>query len=195
MTERAGGRFLVVCTANQCRSPLGAAILGAAIEALDLGITVDSAGVNARPGSPATAPTVEAAATLGLDLRDHRSQAVTEELIRDSDLIVTMERRQVQEVVLADLAAFARTFTFKELVRRGTDVGARDPGEPFAGWLARVHSGRRPTDLLGASPDDEVVDPTGNALADHRSTAAELESLSAALLELIWPLDERAAAP
>ncbi len=186
-TASRGGHFLVVCTANQCRSPLGAAILDAACAGVGLDVLVDSAGVAAMPGSPATLQTVEAAAALGLDLSTHRSRPVTAEMVGGSDLVVTMERRHVQEVVLADSGAFARTFTLKELVRRGTVVGPRAPGEALHEWLARAHTGRRAIDLLGLSTEDDVADPTGNALADHRTTAGELESLSQALLELLVP--------
>jgi protein-tyrosine phosphatase len=187
VTDRVGGHFLVVCTANQCRSPLAAAILQARCDSLELEILVDSAGVQAVPGIPATPPTVDAAASLGLDLSDHRSQAITPELVRSADLVVVMERRHVQEVVLATPEAFGRTFTLKELVRRGSEIGPRDPGETFDSWLARVHEGRRPADLLGASDDDDIADPTGRVLADHRSTASELDALIAALLELLVP--------
>ena len=192
MSERPAGHFLVVCSANQCRSPLTAAILDARLEALDLGIMVDSAGVGAMSGNPATPPTLDAARSLGLDLSAHRSREVTPEMVQSADLVVTMERRHVQEVVLADPSAFPRTFTLKELVRRGTEVGPREPGEQFDAWLARVHAGRRPADVLGMSKDDDVADPTGNALADHRTTATELDVLAASLLELLLPAHRRA---
>ena len=68
MNTRAGGHFLVVCSANQCRSPLAASILGARCDELELGILVDSAGVRAVDGIPATPPTHDAAASLGLDV-------------------------------------------------------------------------------------------------------------------------------
>jgi low molecular weight protein-tyrosine phosphatase len=191
MNDRAAGRFLVVCTANQCRSPLAAAILQTHCDALELGVAVDSAGAAAEAGHPATLSTLQAAGGLGLDLSGHRSAPLTPELVAGADLVVTMERRHVQDVVLVDPNAFARTFTLKELVRRGNDAGARANGERFDEWLARVHAGRRPADLLGMSADDDVEDPSGNALADHRTTAAELDALIAALFELLVPTAER----
>jgi protein-tyrosine phosphatase len=187
MTGRSGGHFLVVCSANQCRSPLTAAMLGARCDQLELGILVDSAGVQAIRGVPATPPTIDAAAGLGLDLSAHRSRPLTPEMTQSADLVLTMERRHVQEVVLATPEAFPRTFTLKELVRRGSAVGPRAPDESFAGWLERVHEGRRPADLLGASDDDDVADPTGRVLADHRSTASEIDALTTAFLELLVP--------
>ena len=55
-------RVLVVCSANQCRSPLGAAVLADRLERLGLAVAVDSAGTRASEGIPATESTQLAAA-------------------------------------------------------------------------------------------------------------------------------------
>ena len=193
MSETRTGYFLVVCSANQCRSPLAAAILHSACAARGLDVAVESAGIAAVPGVPATFPTLEAAGAMGLDISEHRSRDLTAGMIRRADLVLAMERRHLQEVVVTEPAAFARTFTLKELVRRGTEAGPRAPDETFADWLARVHKGRRPSDVVGLSVDDDVLDPTGNPLADHRSTADEIQGLVDALLELLLPVDEPVA--
>jgi hypothetical protein len=83
--------------------------------------------------------------------------------------------------------AFGRAFTLKELVRRGEAHGVRRPGESQAGWLAAVHDGRRPIDLMGASDDDDVADPTTNISVDHDSMAAEVDDLVLRLVDLLWP--------
>ena len=61
-------RVLVLCTANQCRSPLGAALLRRRAAERGLAIEVLSAGLG-ESGHPATEPTVAAAALAGIDLR------------------------------------------------------------------------------------------------------------------------------
>jgi len=179
---------LVVCSANQCRSPLTVALLLAAAARHGIDLTATSAGVAVVDGMPATAPTAAVAAALGADLGGHRSRPVTAALIAEADLVLGMARRHVQEVVLLDPGAFPRTFSLKELVRRGTALGARPRRESLPSWLARAHAGRRPLDLLGVSPDDDVADPTGNALADHRTTADELAALVDELLALAYPV-------
>ena len=178
---------LVVCSANQCRSPMGAALLRRELQRRDPEIVVASAGVLARDGSPATAGTVKAARDFGIDLHGHRSQAATRDVIADSDLVLAMERMHVREVVVLDRHAFGRSFTLKEIVRRGEAHGARRPGESQAQWLAAVHHGRRPNELLGSGTDDDVADPTSDWSVDHESMAEEVDDLMLRVVALLWP--------
>jgi protein-tyrosine phosphatase len=180
-------RILVVCSANQCRSPLAAASLRAHAEVRELPVVVTSVGTQALPGVPATDPTVQAGRKLGLDLTLHASTRVEPAAVADADLVVAMERRHVQELVVLAPGTFGRTFTLRELARRGDAVGARRPGESTAAWLARVAKGRRPADMLGASAIDDIADPTGSRASDHLSTAEEIDKLAAHALELLFP--------
>jgi protein-tyrosine-phosphatase len=178
--------ILVVCTANQCRSPLTAAAIARRARERGLPVVVASAGIQAIPGLPATPPTVEAARKLGIDLAHHTSTALDGDAVRRADLVLGLERRHVQEVVLQDPAAFPKSYTVRELVRRGSAVGARGDDQPLEQWLATVHRDRRPTDLLGVSADDDVTDPTGSNATDHRTTAEEIDRLSNELLTLLF---------
>jgi protein-tyrosine-phosphatase len=184
----AGGtvRILVVCSANQCRSPMTAGLL--AQRALAAGFPVEerSMGAQAYPGLPATPPTIDAARKLGVDLTAHASAPLDADVVRRADLVLALERRHVQDVVVADPSAFPRTFTLKELVRRGRAVGGRRPDQPVGEWLATLHEGRRPSDLLGISTDDDVADPTGSKATDHHTTAEEVDALSAEVLGLLF---------
>jgi protein-tyrosine-phosphatase len=179
--------ILVVCTANQCRSPLTAASLRAHAMKRSLPVVVTSAGVQAIAGLPATPPTMDAARRVGLDLADHRSLPLAADDVNRADLVLGLERRHVQEVVLHDREAFTKTFTLKELARRGADVGHRQPEETVSEWLVRVHDGRRPMDLLGMSPDDDLTDPSGSNAVDHHTTAEEIDRLAAQVLDLLFP--------
>jgi protein-tyrosine phosphatase len=188
-SQRATGavdRVLVVCTANRCRSPLAAAILRARLAARGVTAEVESVGL-LEPGYRATDATVEAAAALGIDLGDHLSRRLDVTQIREADLIVGMERGHVREVVVFERDAWPRTFTLKELARRAADVGPRTRDEPLRGWLERVHEGRRSIELLGASADDDVADPTDTMIGDHDTTARELADLVDRVVELAWP--------
>ena len=180
--------MLFVCTANQCRSPLGAALLRAQLQARtpDVIVDVTSSGVAASAGTGATTPTIDAAAALRVDLRAHQSTRLDAAQVRAASVIIGMERRHVQEAVLLDPSAFSRSFTLKELVRRGRAVGRRGYRESLADWTTRVSAGRRPVDLLGASRDDDIDDPTTNPMVDHHSTAIEIDELVATVVELIW---------
>lgn len=176
-------RVLFVCTANQCRSPMAAAILRAKLDAAGIeGVSVESAGL--LPGGARATP--EAAATVpGLD--DHVSRRLTPELVAAADLVIGMTREHVREVAVADRESLGRAFTLKELVRRGEAAGPRAGEEPLGAWLARVAAGRSPMDLLGASPDDDIDDPIGRSRSVYRRTAEELERLLDRLVALVWP--------
>jgi protein-tyrosine phosphatase len=147
---------------------------------------IGSAGRSAE-GRPATPSAVEVMADEGLDLGGHRSRRTSPELVAAADLVVAMAREHVRDVVLLAPDALPRTFTLKELVRRGAEVGARADGETLPAWLARLDAGRRPTDHLGSSPHDDVADPIGQRASVYERTAAELGTLVEALVALAFP--------
>ena len=89
-------RVLVVCSANQCRSPLAGALLVREVAFRGLPVEVLTAGVSTTAGRPATSGTVEAAADLGIDLRSHASRPVDRDLLAGADLVVGMERLHVR---------------------------------------------------------------------------------------------------
>lgn len=57
-------------------------------------VQVISAGIAAFPGSPASANAVSALERMGIDLKSHRAQQVTPEMIARSDLVLTMTKDQ-----------------------------------------------------------------------------------------------------
>jgi protein-tyrosine-phosphatase len=152
-------------------------------------VAVASAGVAATPGVTATPQTVAAARALGIDLSGHSATALEHDMVLWADLIIGLERRHVQDIVVHEPTAFPRAFTLKELVRRGEQVGARPAGAPVREWLIELHRGRKARDLLGVSSDDDVTDPTGSAAVDHHTTASEIDELAAAVLNLLFGAD------
>jgi hypothetical protein len=98
-----------------------------------------------------------------------------------------MERSHVREAVVLDPPIWQRTFTLKELVRRGLAAHPRAPEESLEAWLARIHAERDRRDLFGASSIDDVADPFGKKISAYEATLTELIGLASHLLELIWP--------
>jgi protein-tyrosine phosphatase len=143
---------------------------------------VSSAGLW-RADELAASGSVKAMAARGLDLSAHRSRLMSRSLLERADLIIGLEREHVREAAVIDPERFGRTFTLKELVRRGEAVG-RATGT-LDQWLAAVSAGRRPVDLLGASADDDVADPMGCSDAVFERTAVELSSLIDRLVVLV----------
>ena len=147
---------------------------------------VGSAGLR-LVGEPASANGIDVLAERGLDMSGHRSRILDRELLEATDLTLAMSREHLREAVLALPDIWPRAFTLKELVRRGEKIGPRAPGESTDTWLARAHSGRNRTDLLGSSPDDDVDDPIGLSRSAYEKTADELSDLVERLVDLLWP--------
>lgn len=179
-------RVLVVCTANICRSVMAQALLAHKLAAAEAPARVWSAGL-LPGGEPPPGEVAAAMADYGIDVTGHRSREMTPGDLCEADLVLAMARFQVRHAVVADPAAWPRTFTLKELIQRGGQVGPRARGQPVAGWLARAHAGRDRATLLGDSPGDDVADPFGGAPEEYKTTAAVLDDLTDRLVALCWP--------
>jgi protein-tyrosine phosphatase len=157
-----------------------------------IAVSVSSAGFLTEGRAP-TAEAVQTMATFGLDTSGHVSRRVSRELISRADLVVGMERAHVREVAVLEPSAWPRTFTLKEIVRRGEAVGVRPSGENLSPWIQRVHEGRDPAALTGSAEIDDVADPIGQPLAVYETQAREIEALTQELVDLLWSneVDER----
>jgi protein-tyrosine phosphatase len=146
--------------------------------------TVRSAG-QLEAGNPASQHGVDLLAARGIDLSAHRSQGITPEEISRADLVIGMAREHVMAAVGQSRDTWGKTFTLKELVKRGRSVGPRRPGEPLEAWLARVHAGRSAAELMRA-PDLDVADPIGRPRAAYEWMVSELDGLVDELFWLVW---------
>jgi protein-tyrosine phosphatase len=158
-----------------------------------VGASVGSAGL--LPGGvPATPDAVATMADRRVDISDHVSQTVTEEMVRDTPLTLAMTRHHVRELCTAYGAPMDRTFSLKELVRRGETVGRRVRGESVYAWLARGNAGRRTADLIGDDAVDDIADPVGHPRHVYEVTADELEDHLRRFVDLLVGGPPRSAA-
>lgn len=149
-------------------------------------MVVDSAGL--LPGGRSPPPElVTAMAARGIDLQSHRSQQLTAELVEGAGLVIGMAREHVREIVSFRPDAWDRTFTLKELARRGAERGPRATGQALTEWLDELHTGRNRVDLLGNSPTDDVADPIGGPPSAFEAAAREIEQLVSAFATRAWP--------
>ena len=146
---------------------------------------VASAGI-LQSGQPASDHGIDILRGRGLDMTTHRSRAMSRDLLSSADLILGMAREHVREAVVLNPALWPRTFTLKELVRRGEAVGPRGAHESLADWLARVGQGRRISELTGSSPDDDVADPYGGPRTAYERMATELDGLIDRLVTVVF---------
>ena len=89
-------RVLVVCTGNTCRSPMAEGWLSQKLGGK--GWVVESAGVGAWGGSPASAEAVEAMREIGVDLSGHRSRALSQEQVEGATYILAMTEGHRREI-------------------------------------------------------------------------------------------------
>ena len=163
---------------------MGAVLLAARLEAQGVDAHVHSAGL-LSPGQRVPNHGLAVMAARGFDTSGHRSRRLSPELVDRADLVVAMAREHVEEIVTSHPSAWSRTFTLKEIVRRGEELGPRRPGEALSGYVARLHAGRRLADLRGFSPDDDVDDPIGASRSVYERTAAEIDDLTGRLARLL----------
>ncbi|WP_436793218.1 hypothetical protein [Actinospongicola halichondriae] len=176
----------MLCTGNICRSPMAEGLFRRDLAAAGVDAVVESAGLVTQ-GQEASRHGVDAMARRGVDISAHRSRRLSSYLIDEADLIVGMERQHVREVAVLDGPAFARTFTLPELARGARAVGPRRPDESLDAWLSRVGGSRRPGDMLGHDPDDEVADPIGRSAKHYERTAVEIEALVRTVVDHLFP--------
>ena len=179
------GDIAVLCTANVCRSPMAAALLARRLSELGVSAQVRSAGM-LHQGDPPLPEVISVMAGYGIDLAAHRSRVAGATDLAHASLVLAMARDNLRYAVVTEPAAWPRAFTLRELIRRGERIGPRRPGEPFADWLSRAHEGRERAALLGASAEDDVLDPAGKPLRAYVDVARLLDRSVARLAELGW---------
>ncbi len=148
-------------------------------------VSVGSAGLLGG-GASATRAAVEAVSSYGIDISTHRSRLLTADVVSEADLILGMTREHVREAALLRQDGINGVFTMRELERRALETGSRTPGEALPAYLGRLGAGRSARALLGESESDDVADPVGRPLSEHRATAAELDRLVGVTIRALW---------
>jgi protein-tyrosine-phosphatase len=141
-------------------------------------------------GGPKTDPeAVQVMAERGFDISDHTPRLVDRVMVAEdgADLVVAMTRAHLQAVAIMGAGVFRRSFTAKELARRTQRMmfDKEFPDPTFAAWRAAVGHDRRAKDLIGDDQGDDIADPYGMSLAEHRRTADELDVLMAVVARSI----------
>ncbi len=88
------------------------------------GTTIRSAGLQAMIGHPADPFAVQLMAEEGLDITSHRAQQISSQLVREADLILTMDREQKKAVE-------SRYVESKGKVYRLGEFGQYDIADPY----------------------------------------------------------------
>lgn len=124
-----------MCSGNTCRSAMAEAALRKALAADEFGrasdgVSVVSAGIYANEGDPASANAIAATRELGLDITSHRARLLTEELLKDADLVLTMTSAHKQTVLLRYPFLQGKAMTLNEFAGLSDELGPDIP-DPF----------------------------------------------------------------
>lgn len=150
-------RVLTVCLGNICRSPAAEAALREAAASVGLAIEVDSAGTGDWHLGEAPNPRMrEAAGDVGLELTG-QAQQVTPTLLEWADLVLVMDRKNLEDV--RTIAALGGVRTPIELFRRfDPELALLGPDDEVQGPDRTYARDEVPDPYTGGREDfDEVV--------------------------------------
>lgn len=97
-------RILFVCSGNTCRSPMAEVLLWKELQAIAdkqaNGLPeIRSAGIMASSDMPASPEAIKVMAEQGVDLSQHRSRCLTEDLLQWADLVLTMTESHRHHII------------------------------------------------------------------------------------------------
>lgn len=120
-----------------------------------LNIEIASAGLAAIDGLPATPQAIKALDKMNIDLSGHQSRSLTENMINEADLILTMTVGHRDSILNKYPSSKDKTFTLKEYVKE-----------------AEPHDGQQPE-----KAQLDIPDPFGQPLELYQNIAEELTGL------------------
>ncbi|MHA6967277.1 arsenate reductase/protein-tyrosine-phosphatase family protein [Glutamicibacter bergerei] len=171
----------MVCTGNICRSPLGESLLRNELSPLP--VVISSAGTHALAGQPMHAPMQKFADEFGLnEAAAHQAQQLSLEMLKESDLILAMDRGHRREIVEILPRASRHTFTLREFARLADQVSneaiamrsGRSPLELLRAAVESVAQLRGTLPLLDDPFQEDVVDPYGKDQATYKLSVGQL---------------------
>jgi protein-tyrosine phosphatase len=151
--------ILAVCTGNVCRSPAVERLLASKLGPT---VTVSSAGTHALVGHPISGPMAALLIDSGLESDPFEARRLSENMLKEADLILSMTRAQRGLVVELWPPAVRRAFTLREFARllNRVDPTVLPAGSPAERLRAAVPLAAAERGRERVSPDeDDVVDP------------------------------------
>jgi protein-tyrosine-phosphatase len=157
--------ILVICTANQARSPAAEELFRREAEARrgrDHGMVFRSAGVHATEGQPVLANMAAALTRRGISIDHHRSRPIRREELEASRLVVAMTEEHRRTVNRVAPAVVSRSYTLCEVDRLVSSDWWEPTWDGDEDAMDRLRS-LRPMVPKGKRAED-IVDPAGHSV-------------------------------
>lgn len=177
--EPGANRVLMVCFANQCRSPMMEGILAADLHLLGLpGWSVWSAGTNVVADTYTHPLTVETLRRLNIWYEGRPAQQLTAELVSSVDLVVTAERSHRAAVARLHPPAVQYSFTLRQLARLCNAARTRAPGRGVrdVSDILELAAIGRPRVQPVSRKEDDIEDPIGHDLSRFVSVGSLIQN-------------------
>jgi protein-tyrosine phosphatase len=173
---------LAVCTGNVCRSPAVERLLASKLGPT---VTVSSAGTHALVGHPISDPMAALLLDSGIEPDSFEARRLSENMLKEADLVLTMTRAQRGLVVELWPAAVRRAFTLREFARLLSlvDPAALPAGSPAERLKAAIPLAAAERGKQRMLPDeDDVVDPFRLSNAVYAASFAQIRSAVEAIV-------------
>ena len=168
--------ILAVCTGNICRSPAVERLLASQLAP---SVSVSSAGTHALVGHPISEPMASLLRQAAIEPEPFEARRLSEQMVKESDLILAMTRAQRGLVVELWPAAVRRAFTLREFARllSWVDPSALPAGSPAQRLRAAIPMAAAERGRERTSPDeDDVIDPFRLSNAVYADSFAQIAS-------------------
>jgi protein-tyrosine phosphatase len=184
-------RVLVVCRANQCRSPLAEFLLRRAATTGDVNLEVSSAGSAAVDGRPMHPLAQSTLLRRGIVAADWTSHQLTPDLLAAADLILAVDSAELSNVGYTLPACTTRSFTLLQFARLATVMSplSGSSSDRFAAALheATAHARSRVTPPKSV----DIADPIGKGRRAFERCALVIDT---ALADVVHAFPPAAAA-
>ena len=156
---------LFVCTGNTCRSAMAEGIFKKMLKERkedNSSFNILSAGISALPGISPTPEAIKVMFEQGIDISQHHTQELREELIKKADLILVMANEHKEYIYKEFPFAQNKTFLLKKFTLNNKTESNQNNERNY-----------------------EIIDPIGRKIEFYRIIARELEENLEKILDKI----------